>query len=403
MLKNKTIVLGVTGGIAAYKAADLASKLTQAEAKVEVVMTEAATKFISPLTFRAVTGRPVVTSMFDLASEWSIEHVSLAEAADVVVIVPATADIIAKLATGIADEMILSTVLATKAPVIVAPAMDVNMFENAVTQENIAKLKARGFVIVEPGFGRLASGKIGAGRLADNEKIIGTIKKGLGRNGDLAGKHIVVTAGGTQEPIDPVRVITNRSSGKMGYAVAEAARDRGAEVRLISASHTLADPEGIKITHVDTAIEMKDAVTKAVKGVHALIMTAAVADYQPKKAAKEKIKKTGESLTLELVRTPDILGEVRGDFLKVGFAAESENLIENAAKKLKQKQLDLIVANDITDVSSGFGVDTNRVTIIDKDGETKRLPLLTKREVADKILDKVTEKLEKKNYGKRRK
>jgi phosphopantothenoylcysteine decarboxylase/phosphopantothenate--cysteine ligase len=359
-------------------------------------MTEAATKFVTPLTLRAVTGRPVVTSMFERASEWSIEHVSLAEAADVIVIAPATADIIAKLAAGIADEMILCTVLATKAPVIVAPAMDVNMLENAITQENIAKLKTHGFVIVEPGFGRLASGKIGAGRLAENDKIIGTIKKVLGRNGDLAGKRIVVTAGGTQEPIDPVRVITNRSSGKMGYAVAEAARDRGAEVRLISASHTLADPVGVKITHVDTASEMKDAVTKAVKSTHALIMTAAVADYQPKTVATEKIKKTGESLTLELVRTPDILGEVKGNFIKVGFAAESENLIENAAKKLRQKQLDLIIANDITDASSGFSVDTNRVTIIDKDGKTACLPLMSKREVADKILDRVAEKLGKK-------
>ncbi len=393
MLKDKTIVLGVTGGIAAYKAADLASKLTQAGAKVEVVMTEAATKFVAPLTFRAITNRPVVTGMFELASEWSIEHVSLAEAADVVVIAPATADIIAKLAVGIADEMILSTVLATKAPVIVAPAMDVNMFENSITQENIARLKVRGFTIVETGFGRLASGKIGKGRLADNEKIIGTIQTVLGRQGDLAGKKIVVTAGGTQEPIDPVRVITNRSSGKMGYAVAEAARDRGAKVTLISSSHTLPDPVGMDIVHVDTAVEMKEAVTKAVKNAHALIMAAAVADYQPKTVAKEKIKKTGETLKLELVRTPDILGEVKGKFIRVGFAAESENLVSNATKKLKKKQLDFIVANDITDTSSGFGVDTNKVTIIEKSGAHYSLPLMSKREVADKILDRVITRL----------
>jgi phosphopantothenoylcysteine decarboxylase/phosphopantothenate--cysteine ligase len=393
MLQNKTIILGITGGIAAYKAADLASKLSQAGAKVEVVITEAATKFVSPLTFRAITNRPVVTSMFELASEWSIEHVSLAEAADVVVIAPATADIIAKLAAGIADEMILSTVLATKAPVIVAPAMDVNMFENPVTQENIAKLKARGCTIVEPGYGRLASGKVGLGRLADNEKIIGTVQLVLGRQGDLAGKKIVVTAGGTEEPIDPVRVITNRSSGKMGFAIAAAARDRGAEVRLISAARNLPDPVGMNIVHVNTAMEMKDAVTKALKSAHALIMAAAVADYQSKTVAKEKIKKTGQSLTLELVRTPDILGEVKGNFIKVGFAAESENVIENATKKLKKKQLDFIVANDITDASSGFGVDTNQVTIIDNKGKTDRLPLMTKREVADKILDRVVKRL----------
>ena len=393
MFNNKTIVLGVTGGIAAYKAADLASKLTQAGAKVEVVMTEAATKFVAPMTFRALTNRPVVTSMFEPASEWSIEHVSLAEAASVIVIAPATADIIAKLVAGIADEMILSTVLASKAPVVIAPAMDVNMFENPVTQENIGKLKARGFTIVEPGCGRLASGKIGAGRLADNDKIIGTIQMVLGRQGDMADVKIVVTAGGTEEPIDPVRVITNRSSGKMGYAIAEAARDRGAEVRLISASHNLPDPAGINMIHVTTAAEMKKAVDKALKGANALVMAAAVADYQAKTIAKEKIKKTGSTLTLKLVRTPDILGEAKGDFIKVGFAAESENLIENAKKKLEKKQLDFIVANDITDASSGFGVDTNKVTIIDKEGTPFPLPLMTKREVADRILDRIMGRL----------
>ncbi len=393
MLKDKTIVLGVTGGIAAYKAADLASKLTQAGARVEVVMTGAAMKFVSPLTFRAITNRPVVTDMFAPASEWSIEHVSLADAADVVVIAPATADIIAKLVAGIADEMILSVVLASKAPVVVAPAMDVNMYENQITQENISKLKARGFTIVEPGFGRLASGKIGAGRLADNEKIVGTIQIVLGRQGDMAGVKIVVTAGGTEEPIDPVRVITNRSSGKMGYAIAEAARDRGAEVRLISASHTLPDLIGVKMIHVDTAEEMKDAVTKALEGADALIMAAAVADYKVKTTAKEKIKKTGSNLNLELVQNPDILGEAKGNFIKVGFAAESGNLIENAKKKLQEKQLDIIVANDITDASSGFGTDTNEVTIINKDGRVDPLPLMAKRDVADRILDRVMGRL----------
>ena len=389
MLNNKTIVLGITGGIAAYKAADLASKLTQAGAKVEVVMTEAAMKFISPLTLRALTNRPVVTSMFDMASEWSIEHVSLADAADVIVVAPATADIIAKLAVGIADEMILTTVLATKAPVIVVPAMDVNMFENAATQENIGKLRARGFVIIEPGYGRMASGKIGRGRFPDTGIIIGTIEKVLGQTGDLAGKRFVVTAGGTQEPVDPVRVITNRSSGKMGYALAEAARNRGAEVALITAPTGLQDPIGVETIHVSTALEMKDAVVKAVEKADVLIMAAAVADYRPKTIAKEKIKKTAGEMTIELTRTPDILAEVKGNFLKVGFAAESENVVKNAAEKLQRKHLDLIVANDITDTSSGFGVDTNKVTIIDKEGTTEDLPLMTKREVADKILDRV--------------
>jgi phosphopantothenoylcysteine decarboxylase/phosphopantothenate--cysteine ligase len=290
MLKNKTIVLGVSGGIAAYKTADLASKLTQVGARVEVVMTEAAMEFVTPLTFRALTNRPVATGMFDAVSEWSIEHVSLADAADIVVVAPATADLIAKLACGIADELILSTILATKAPVLIAPAMDVNMFENAATQENITKLKKRGYSFIEPGYGRMASGKIGRGRLADNENIMGAIAKILGQSGDLAGKKFVVTAGGTQEPIDPVRYISNRSSGKMGYAVAEAARDRGAEVKLITSSHMLADPAGVDIVHVDTAAEMKNAVEKAVKKADALIMAAAVADYRPKEIARQKAR-----------------------------------------------------------------------------------------------------------------
>jgi len=389
MLANKTIVLGITGGIAAYKAADIASKLTQAGAKVEVIMTESATRFITPLTLRNITGRPVVTSMWEPATEFSLEHVALAEVADVVVIAPATANIIAKLAAGIADDMLCCTVLATKAPVIVAPAMDVNMFQNSITQDNLVKLKARGFTIIDPGYGYLASGKVGLGRLAETETIIGTIKQVLGRSGDLAGKRIVVTTGGTREPIDPVRHIGNRSSGKMGYAMAEAARDRGATVTLVTAPTSLPDPAGIEVTHVETAAQMKEVVTKAVAQADALIMAAAVADYQPKSAAKAKIKKDAPGLTLELIRTPDILTEVQGNFLKVGFAAESEDVIENARRKLEKKQLDLMVANDITAKESGFAVDTNKVTLIDRDGKIESLPLLTKREVADRILDKV--------------
>ena len=393
MLRNKNIVLGITGGIAAYKAADLASKLTQAGATVDVVMTEAATKFISPMTLRAVTNRPVVTGMFEISSEWSIEHVSLADRASVIVITPSTADIIAKLASGIADEMILSTVLATKAPVIIAPAMDVNMFENRATQENINALKSREYIIVEPELGRLASGKMGLGRLAGNDKIIGTINKVLGRNGDLAGKQIIVTAGGTQEPIDPVRVITNRSSGKMGYALAEAARDRGANVKLITASFSMIDPIGMDLVRVSTAEEMRDAVLKSIEGADVLIMAAAVSDYRPKTISREKIKKTDQTLTLELERTKDILSEITGRIMKIGFAAESEDITRNAIEKLKRKRLDLIVANDITDPSSGFGVDTNKVTIIDSSTQADALPLLTKREVAEKVLDKIVEKL----------
>ena len=401
MLANKTIVLGITGSIAAYKAADIASKLTQAGARVEVVMTDSATRFVAPLTLRSITGRPVVTDMFELASEYSIEHIALAEAADVVVIAPATANIIAKLAGGIADDMLTCTVLATKAPIILAPAMNVNMFENSITQDNLAKLKSRGFTIVDPAYGRLASGKMGVGCLAEVEEIIATVNQVLGRSGDLAGKQIVVTAGGTQEPIDPVRHIGNRSSGKMGYAVAEAARDRGAVVSLITAPTSLPQPAGIEVVRVRTAAEMKGAVAKAVAQADGLIMAAAVADYQSKSISETKIKKDSPSLTLELVRTPDILAEVKGNFIRVGFAAESEDIVANARQKLEKKQLDIIVANDITDADSGFGSDTNKVTLISRDGKEESLPLLSKREVADKILDRVVGLLNKKGGGKR--
>jgi len=391
MLGNKTIVLGVTGSIAAYKAADIASQLTQAGARVDIIMTEAATEFVTPLTFRAITGRPVVIEMFDLASEFSIEHVSLAEAADIVAIAPATANVIAKLAAGIADDMLCSTVLATKAPVVVAPAMDAHMYDNPITQDNLSKLRARNVTIVGPAWGRLASGKEGLGRLVDSNEIIGSICQVLGRNGNLAGKHIVVTAGGTQEPIDPVRYLSNRSSGKMGYALAEAARDRGAKVSLITAPTSLVKPIGVDIVNIATAQEMYQAVKNAVPQADALIMAAAVADYRPTSTAKDKIKRGEAWLTLELELTPDILGSAKGDFVRVGFAAESSNLLENAKQKLQQKKLDLIVANDITLTDSGFGADSNRVTIIDREGKVDSLPLLPKREVADKILDRVVE------------
>jgi phosphopantothenoylcysteine decarboxylase / phosphopantothenate---cysteine ligase len=389
MLTDKTIVLGITGSIAAYKAADIASRLTKEGARVEVVMTEAATWFIAPLTLSSITGRGVVTDMFEPDSQRTIEHVVLGEAADAVVIAPATASLIAKLAAGIADEMPALIVLATKAPIILAPAMHTNMYENSITQENLAKLKARGFVIVEPEYGRLASGGVGRGRLADTDKIVGTIKQVLGRKGDLAGKKLVVTAGGTQEPIDPVRHIGNPSSGKMGYAIAEAARDRGADVKLITAPTSLPQPAGVEVIPVKTTLEMQKAVTKAVVKADALIMAAAVTDYQPRTTAREKIKKDSPGLTLELVRTPDILAEVKGDFVRVGFAAESNDIVANAKKKLANKKLDMIVANDITAADSGFGVDTNKVILIDKKGKVEKLPLMSKREVADRILDGV--------------
>jgi len=293
--------------------------------------------------------------------------------------------------------MLCCTVLATKAPVILAPAMHAAMYENQVTQDNLTKLKSRGFTIVGPDYGRLASGRVGLGRLVDVNEILGTIRQVLGRSGELAGKRIVVTAGGTQEPVDPVRCLSNRSSGKMGYALAEAARDRGAQVALVSAPSFLPKPIGMDVVNVGTAQEMHEAVKKAVTKADVLIMAAAVADYRPKKVSKSKIKRgRASSLTLELERTPDIIGEVKGKFLRVGFAAESEDLVANAKKKLKAKGLDLIVANDITAKVSGIGADTNKVVIIDLKGKIEELPLLPKREVADRILDRVAQFLGKK-------
>jgi phosphopantothenoylcysteine decarboxylase/phosphopantothenate--cysteine ligase len=394
VLSNRNVVLGVTGSIAGYKAADLASKLTQAGAAVDVVMTSAATEFISPLTFRSITHRPVSSDMFDTPTEHEIEHIALAERADVVVIAPATANIIARLAAGIADDLLCCTVLTTRAPIILAPAMNVNMWENQITQENLDRLRARGFHVVDPGYGAMACGAVGAGRLADTEQILAAIRQVLGWDGDLQGKRFVVTAGGTQEPIDPVRHIGNRSSGKMGYALAEAARDRGAEVTLISAPASLADPTGVETVRVQTALEMREAVLEAVTKADALIMAAAVADYRPANTGKAKIKKeSAADMTLGLVRNPDILSEVTGKLVKVGFAAESEDLVKNAAAKLKGKGLDLIVANDITAPDSGFDADNNRVVLIDGKGSQEELPLLPKPEVAHRILDKVAELL----------
>jgi phosphopantothenoylcysteine decarboxylase/phosphopantothenate--cysteine ligase len=389
VFEGKNVVLGVTGSISAYKAVDIASKLTQKGLAVDVVMTKAAMEFVTPLSFRSVTHRPVVTDMWELSSEFSVEHVALAERADVVVVAPATANTIAKLALGLADEMLSCTVLATNSPVIVAPAMDAGMYSNAVTQENLAKLRSRGFIIVGPAYGRLASGQVGMGRLAETDEILGIIFQVLGRKDDLADKQIVVSAGGTREPIDLVRYIGNRSSGKMGYAVAEAARDRGAIVTLVTSVTEIPPPVGVEVMPVETALEMRDAVLKASAAADVLIMAAAVADYHPARVAKGKIKRESETLTLDLVKTADILSEVKGDIIKVGFAAESEDLIARATDKLTKKNLDLIAVNDITAKDSGFGTDTNQVTLIDREGKVEQLPLMDKYEVAHKILDRV--------------
>ena len=390
ILKDKTILLGITGGISAYKAPDIASKLRQLGANVDVVMTESSVKIITPRTLQSITNRQVHTDMWQPVENFRAGHISLAESADVIVIAPATANTIAKLACGMADNLLCSTVLATRSPVIMSPAMNDNMLNNPVTQKNISKLKDRGFVIIEPGYGHLLSGKIGQGRLPETAEIIDIIRLVLSRGGDLKGKRFVVTAGGTREAIDPVRFIGNRSSGKMGFAIAQAARDRGAEVTLISTVECY-PAAGIRMIAVESAGEMKKAVEEAVVAADALIMVAAVADYQVEQVSGNKIKKADGVLSLKLIKTPDILSEVKGSFIKVGFAAESENLVENAITKLKEKGLHLIAANDITAKDSGFGSDNNRVTIIDRNERAEVLPLMSKREVADRILDRIKE------------
>ena len=388
-LSNKHIILGVTGSIAVYKAVDLASKLVQAGALVDVVMSYGATQFVTPLAFRSITHREVVTDTYDVGSEFANEHVALARRADIVVIAPATVHCIAKLAAGLADDPLTTTVIATTAPLLVAPAMDAAMYDHPATRENLGKLRQRGVTIAGPAPGRLASGLMGMGRLLEPLELVGHIAARLGREGDLAGRTIVISAGGTQEPIDPVRVITNNSSGKMGYALAEAARDRGAKAVLVTAPTGLPNPPLVEVVRVQTAAQMAEAVLREVKRADALIMAAAVADYRPAVAAEQKIKKTNDELTIALAKTTDILEAAQGDFVKVGFAAESENLVANAADKVRRKSLDLIVANDITEAASGFGSDTNKVVLIDRELQVEELPLLTKYEVSHRILDRV--------------
>ena len=390
-LADKHVVLGVTGSIAVYKAVDLASKLVQAGALVDVVMSYGATRFVTPLAFRSITHREVVTDTYDVGSEFANEHVALARRADIVVIAPATVHCIAKLAAGLADDPLTTTVIATTAPLLVAPAMDAAMYDHPATRENLGKLRQRGVTIAGPAPGRLASGLMGMGRLLEPLELVGHIAARLGREGDLAGRTIVISAGGTQEPIDPVRVITNNSSGKMGYALAEAARDRGAKAVLVTAPTGLPNPPLVEVVRVQTAAQMAEAVLREVKQADALIMAAAVADYRPAVAAEQKIKKTNDELTIELAKTTDILEAAQGDFVKVGFAAESENLVANAADKVRRKSLDLIVANDITDAASGFGSDTNKVVLIDRELQVEELPLLTKYEVSHHILDRIRE------------
>lgn len=392
-LIGKHVILGVTGSIAAYKAADLASKLTQAGAHVDILLTENGAQFVTPLTFRSLTHRPVVTGLFEPDSPEAIEHVTVARRADAMLIAPATANVIAKLAHGLADDVVTTTALAVTAPVIVAPAMDAGMWDHPAVQQNVEILRSRRVTIAGPGAGRLASGLIGQGRMLEPGELVERLRWTLAQGGDLSGRRIVVTAGGTQEPIDPVRVVTNRSSGKMGYAVAQAARDRGAIVTLVTTTSHLAVPFGVTTRRVSTVADMRSAVLEACADADAVVMAAAVSDYRPASVAPNKIKKlggeAGQGLTLEMEKTDDFFLEIPEGVLRVGFAAETEDLLENARHKLAAKSMSLIVANDVTKEGSGFEVDTNQVTILGADGVTSELPLLTKYEVGDKILNHV--------------
>ena len=401
ILSNKRITLGVTGSIAAYKAADLASKLTQAEAQVDVILTGAAEKFVTPLTFQSVTGRRAYTDHDLWDNEAHVLHVGLGHAADLLVIAPCTANTIAKLAHGGADTLLTVTALAMRSPVLIAPAMDGGMYDHPATQANIETLKQRGVTFIDPAEGHLASGLTGVGRLRETTEILGHIRLLLGLDGPLAGRKIAVTAGGTQEPLDPVRVLTNRSSGKQGYALAQAALDMGAQVALITTPAGLTPPVGARLVPVETAKEMLEAVLAESDSSDALIMASAVADFRPKNMAKEKMKKEGGVPQIELEATEDILktvasrrGETKCPRVVVGFAAESQDLLENALHKLKSKGLDFIAANDISADDAGFAVETNRVTLLFADGRREALPLMSKSEVADVILGWVAKLLE---------
>jgi phosphopantothenoylcysteine decarboxylase / phosphopantothenate---cysteine ligase len=404
-LQNKRIVLGVTGSIAVYKAVDLASKLTQAGAQVDVIMTAAAQQFVTPLTFQAVTGRAVYTDLWQAATgsglPTHIAHVGLGEGTDVLMIAPATANTLAKLAHGQADDLLSVTALATRAPLVIAPAMDGSMLQHPATQANLDLLRSRGAFIIEPEVGRFASGLVGQGRLPETPTLIGALRQALGQRGSLVGKQIVVTAGGTREAIDPVRFITNRSSGKQGYALAQAAVDAGAQVTLIAtqSAQDLLPPVGAIFIRIGSAAELLQAVLQAAPQADALIMAAAVADFRPLHTAEQKIKKqddSDESPLIQLARTPDILMEVKAQRAQtqhprvvVGFAAESEHLLAHAQSKLVRKGLDLLVANDITAPDAGFEVETNRVVILDSAGGQTPLALASKSAVAEAIIARV--------------
>lgn len=390
ILSGARVLLGITGGIAAYKAVDLASKLVQQGALVDAVLTDSAAEFVGPASFNAITRRPVHTSVFEPWTAKSTGHLSLGEESDLIVIAPATANSIATLAHGLAPDMLYSAILASRAPVLVAPAMEDAMYRHPATQQNLETLRQRGVTLIGPESGRLASGEFGIGRMSEPGTIAGAARMSLGRHGVLAGKRIVVTAGGTREALDPVRYLGNRSSGLMGYAVAQSAIDAGADVILISGPANLPAPYGVTLIDVQTAVQMKEAVSKAVKGAQAIIMSAAVADYRPKDVRSEKIKKSelGTTLSLELVTNPDIIAGVdEPGLIKIGFAAETSNLVEHARKKLREKGLDLVVANN---AELAIGSRDNQVTLVWPDGEVDELPLLPKDAVAAMLIDRVS-------------
>ena len=390
MKDKKCVVVGVSGGVAVYKALDVISRLRKKDVEVHVIMTKSATEFVTPLSFQSLSQNMVITDMFAEPKAWEIQHISLAKKADLMLIVPATANIIGKVANGIADDMLSTTIMATKAPVVFCPAMNTNMYENPIVQRNISLLKELGYEFIEPASGRLACGDEGKGKLQDTEIIAEETLRRLHSTNDLVGKKVVVTAGPTMVPIDPVRILTNRSSGKMGYSIAEEARDRGAEVVLISGPTSLRKPNGIKVIDIKTNEDMFNAIKNEFEDADIVIKSAAVADYKAKNYSSEKIKKTGDDLNLIFERDRDILktlGDMKENQILVGFAAESSNLKENAKGKLERKNLDYIVANDISKPETGFASDENKVTIISKSGEEVSLEKMSKREVAKNIFD----------------
>ena len=399
-LENKNILLGVTGGIAAYKTVDLAHRLMKCGANVRVVMTKSATEFVSARTFQEITKNPVAVEMFAEVHDFNVAHIALANFADLVLIAPATANFLAKAAHGIADDLLTTIILATTAPIVICPSMNTKMLENPATQENLKILESRGMKIIDSASGELACGVVGKGRLPEPAEICDWIVKNFGVEKNLQGKKILVTAGGTVEPIDPVRYIGNRSSGRMGYEIAKSAKKHGAEVILVSGKAEIEPPQNLKFVQIESAEQMREKVLEEFDSVDAVIMSAAVADYRVKNISPQKIKKSEEYLTLELIKNPDILkelGKLKTSQILIGFAAETENLLDYAKKKLAEKNLDFIVANDVTKKDAGFNVDTNIASIIYRDGRIENFAKMTKADLAEKIILRLTEKFLSKN------